>query len=174
MIRRRYAERLAGDILGRLQIKAPPVDPSSVARKLGASVVPQRDDTGDRSGLVARRGTEVIIGVNSAHSDVRQRFTVAHEIGHMLLHADEALIIDGAGYSLIGERKEGESSPREIEANAFAAALLMPSQWIAEALREKKIDLSDDSALSVLAKRFRVSQQAMMFRLVNLGHLQNF
>jgi Zn-dependent peptidase ImmA (M78 family) len=133
----------------------------------------EKAEKGGKAGLVARKGTSIIIGVNSADAPARRRFTIAHEIGHMLLHANEPLIVDDRGYALIGERREGASSPREIEANSFAAALLMPADWVPEALRDG-IDFSDDQGIARLAHEFDVSQQAMMYRLVNLGLLQNF
>jgi Zn-dependent peptidase ImmA (M78 family) len=124
--------------------------------------------------LVARRGDEIVIGVNESQADVRQRFTIAHEIGHMLLHADQPLIVDH-GFALIGLRRDdgAPGDQREIEANAFAAALLMPEKWVTAALRGRDVDLSDDAEIQSLAKRFGVSQQAMMYRLMNLGLLKN-
>ena len=106
-------------------------------------------------------------------NEAQLAYVLAHEIGHMLLHANEPLIVDERGYALIGERREGQSSAREIEANSFAAALLMPASWVALALRDG-IDFSDDGGIARLAREFDVSQQAMMYRLVNLGLLQNF
>ena len=136
----------------------------------------KRPDADDRnSGLIARKNAKVIIGVNSLHHPNRQRFTVAHEIGHMLLHADQPLIVDGQGFALIGERREGGDSPREIEANAFAAALLMPADWLVAAIKSNQFDLTDENDAGVrrLAERFGVSQQAMMFRLINLRLVRN-
>jgi Zn-dependent peptidase ImmA (M78 family) len=91
----------------------------------------------------------------------------------MLLHANEPLIVDSGGYALIGERREGANSEREAEANAFAAALLMPVEWVAQALKGRQIDVADGDGVSKLAKEFGVSQQAMMYRLVNLGYAEN-
>jgi Zn-dependent peptidase ImmA (M78 family) len=174
MIRRNYAERLAEEVVRRHGPSAPPVDPTKIAESLGARVVKEKAQRGEKAGLVARKGTSIVIGVNAADAPARQRFTIAHEIGHMLLHANEPLIVDERGYALIGELRAGEeSSPREIEANSFAAALLMPADWVRDALRES-IDFSDDDGIAPLARRFNVSQQAMMYRLVNLGLLQNF
>lgn len=175
MIRRTYAARLAQEILVRLHASPPTVDPERVAVALGAEVVKRPDVDDTSSGLIARKNGKVIIGVNSLHHHNRRRFTIAHEIGHMLLHADQPLIVDGHGFAIIGERREGDDSPREIEANAFAASLLMPPDWISEAIKTKQFDLADESDTGVkgLAQRFGVSQQAMMYRLINLGYLRN-
>jgi len=93
----------------------------------------------------------------------------------MLLHADEPIIIDQYGGAIIGTRQEGDDSPREIEANAFAASLLMPADWVEKQIKSRRLKDADDNdaVVSELARTFGVSQQAMMYRLVNLGYLRN-
>ncbi len=176
MTRKTYAARLAQQVLQNFGLTAPPVDPGLVANRLGAEVIRKPDSANKNSGLIGRHGDRVIIGVNALHPAVRQRFTIAHEIGHMLLHADQPLIIDQSGGAIIGTRQEGDDSPREIEANAFAASLLMPADWVKKELKRRQLPNADDNdaAVSSLARTFGVSQQAMMYRLVNLGYLRNF
>ncbi len=64
--------------------------------------------------------------------------------------------------------------PSEIEANAFAAELLMPVSFLKRDLEEgdDAVDLSDDDALKSLAAKYRVSVTAMTFRLANLRYLR--
>jgi Zn-dependent peptidase ImmA (M78 family) len=171
---RRWAriEKLAGVALAKVKAKAFKVDPYAVAKAYGAEVVEISDDSSS-SGMVTRQGARIIIGVNRFHSETRQRFTVAHEIGHMLLHADQPLIVDHDGLSLIGRRNEGESGTREREANAFAAALLMPEDWVRQAVAGQEIPVEGDEKVAALAKKFGVSQQAMIFRMMNLGEWSN-
>ncbi|MEA2578351.1 MAG: hypothetical protein QOD78_1939, partial [Chloroflexota bacterium] len=59
--------------------------------------------------------------------------------------------------------------PKERDANAFAAELLMPEQEILDAVRQDGLDITDDAAMKRAAKRFGVSVQALGFRLANLG-----
>ena len=167
MSRSARIEKLAAAALARLLAKPFRVDPFAVAKAHGADVVEIREDSGT-SGMVMRQGGRIIIGVNNHHEN-RRRFTVAHEIGHMLLHADQPLIVDNDGLSVIGHRIEGQSNAREAEANAFAAALLMPEDWVRQAVSDREIPVDDDKRVATLAKKFGVSQQAMMFRLMNLG-----
>ncbi len=169
-MRRNRIEKLAVDVLAKTRARPSRVDPFAVAKALGAEVVEIRDSSAS-SGMVARQGARIIIGVNMSHAETRQRFTVAHEVGHMLLHADQPLMVDHTGLSLIGRRHEGESGQRETEANAFAAALLMPREWVEAAIGDQEIAVDDDAAVEELAEKFGVSQQAMMFRLMNLGYL---
>ncbi len=169
MGRRVPIEARASAALAKVSTKPFKVDPRAVAEAHGAEVVEISEDS-NTSGMVARQGARTIIGVNKHHHENRQRFTVAHELGHMLLHADHPLIVDNDGLSLIGRRKDGENTTREVEANAFAAALLMPVEWVEQALGGREIAVDDDERVAALAKKFGVSQQAMMFRLINLGY----
>ncbi len=65
--------------------------------------------------------------------------------------------------------------PQEIQANQYAAALLMPSDFIrvvGRRLVEKNPDLPVDALVSLLADRFEVSTTAMRYRLVTLGIME--
>jgi len=164
------AERRARDLLRKHGATAPPVDVEALARGDGATI--EYQDLGPSvSGLVVRSPDgRVVIGVNSSHHPNRQRFTIAHEIGHHLLHATSATVfVDDMMVHFRDDEQTGKSDPREMEANAFAAALLMPDDWLRTDLRNRKIDLSDDTAVRNLASRYRVSQQALTFRLMNLN-----
>lgn len=56
----------------------------------------------------------------------------------------------------------------EIEANMFAAELLMPTSFLTDALGNEPFDIDDESVVSALSKSFKVSSSAMRFRLGNL------
>lgn len=90
----------------------------------------------------------------------RQRFTLAHEIAHFLLH--RSLI--GAGVVDDTMYRSGLSSSREVEANRMAADLCMPRALIDKHRRELA-HLDVDELVSEMAKRFRVSRLAMQIRL---------
>ena len=55
-----------------------------------------------------------------------------------------------------------------MEANAFAAALLMPAAWVRDAFLRQNFDLTEDDDLKMLAEKFEVSTQAMTYRLMKL------
>ena len=170
-------ERRARQLLIDHQINEPSVDVHSLAMALGAVIKEEASDS-DVSGALFREKDQVIIGVNSSHSQYRKRFTVAHELGHFLLH-DDVVRIDHhymevaqkPGMRPIANRSQISSEakdPREIEANRFAAALLMPADFLERDLRERRLPLSDKE-IAQLAKTYEVSVQAMSFRLINLG-----
>ena len=69
------------------------------------------------------------------------------------------------------ESAKGEDND-EKEANFFAAELLMPAAFLADDLQGRDLDLlDDDEFLHKLAKKYKVSVQALTFRLANLGYI---
>jgi len=100
------------------------------------------------------------IKLNRHESTERQRFTLAHEIAHFLLH--RSLI--GGGVVDDTMYRSGLSSRREVEANKLAADLCMPRELIS-AYRRELSQLDGDELVSEMAKRFRVSKPAMQIRL---------
>src|SRR5574341_1456893 len=165
-------EMRAATRLRQLKTRKAPVDVWRVARQLGVRV--ERADLGeDCSGVLVRKGGAAVIGVNYSHHPNRQRFTIAHELGHFVLHKG-AKYIDKGMTTLQFRNAESSTGTQteEREANQFAAALLMPQEWVRPEFEKQPFDLGDDEALSAMCKRFGVSSQAMSFRLVNLGLLQ--
>jgi Zn-dependent peptidase ImmA (M78 family) len=168
-------ERKADETLKRLGLTIPPVDVEEVARRSDAEVRFRKLD-GDIAGLLLRSDDMVIIGVNADQPKVRQRFTIAHELGHYLMHKGRPTIVETLQRARVNWR-DGTSSQatdlEEIEANQFAAALLMPRVLIEKYYFDLlKKGLDADAAVDPLARRFEVSAQAMRFRLANLALTQ--
>ncbi|MER9370061.1 ImmA/IrrE family metallo-endopeptidase [Mesorhizobium sp. M0518] len=146
-----------------------PVD--RAAHELGASIRYAPYD-GELAGMLIRNGSESVIAVNSAHHKNRQRFTIAHECGHLCLHSDK-LYVDKNFFVLNrDERSSNADDIKEIEANQFAAELLMPFPNLFRDLRSSKIDLEDEQQISNVAKLYGVSVQAMTYRVANLFMIQ--
>jgi Zn-dependent peptidase ImmA (M78 family) len=165
LVRRKAAELLA---LGK--VTSAPVDVVQLATQVLGATVKRAPFDGKLSGLVHRgRDGRAVIGVNDSHAPVRQRFTIAHELGHLLLHAQEDLHVD-EGIWLRNERSSSAEDEREIEANQFAAELLMPAELIRDAVAGRELDLAndDDPMLKALAEMFQVSRQALSIRLSRL------
>lgn len=94
------------------------------------------------------------ISLNSNQSDTVKNFTLAHEIGHFLLHKNEdSFRIDLQDYS-----EEGDPENQETEANFFAGTLLMPKGKLLIALQNAK-------SLDEVARLFAVSRPAVEARL---------
>lgn len=101
--------------------------------------------------------------VNADQPVSRQRFTLAHEFGHHRL---------GHGNQVDETLLPGGDSPMEVEANAFAAAFLMPAAAIAKAVASLGSSRVDFEGLITLATLFGVSAKAMRIRLETLGQLK--
>jgi Zn-dependent peptidase ImmA (M78 family) len=170
---RAFVERL----LKQHQLSGAPVNVEQIARALGAEV--QYEPTDDElSGFLFRDtlAKRAIIGVNANHHPNRQRFSIAHEIGHLLLHEGERIHIDriGRGYHLNWRDAESGAgtNEKEMEANLFAAELLMPKKFLdADLAKLGGLDLFEDEVLGDLAKKYEVSVQAMTHRLTNLEYI---
>lgn len=140
-----------------------------MAKRLGAEVRYEPLD-GDLSGMLFREEGRTIIGVNALHPKSRQRFTIAHELGHLQLHEGYGIHVDH-GFP-IWRKRNGRSSQGldldEIEANGFAAELLMPTKMLERDLHVLELDYEDDELTRHLADRYKVSLQAMAIRLGDL------
>jgi Zn-dependent peptidase ImmA (M78 family)/transcriptional regulator with XRE-family HTH domain len=139
----------------------PPVVPREVARRLGIQVFDWAFGD-DISGIFVCFEGKTAIGVNETHPVARQRFTVAHELGHHVYSDREAIVLDYFGRERGFSFDSSETAEAETKANQFAADLLMPAAWIRNDVAETTPDVR------LLAKRYGVSEQAMWFRLLNL------
>jgi len=160
MLNQAQIEKKAAEVLETAGIHRAPVDVERIASKLGAQIEFEKADD-EISGALFRLAIPVI-GVNSTHPLNRQRFTIAHEIAHLVLHNDSA----HTDYRNVVSSQA--TDPKEIEANKFAAAILMPEYLIRKSVAKRTKPL-DESAIRRLSVVYRVSAQAMALRLTNLG-----
>lgn len=155
-----------------------PVQPKEIALKNNVPVISEELDSGV-SGLLVTRGTRATIFVNESDSERRKRFSTAHELGHFLLrhHSDRGdhVHVDRGITVLHRNSRSSEGVDlAEIEANQFAASLLMPAHLLRMAIEKyASEDRLDESIIEKLAdkKLFHVSVQAMTIRLERLGLL---
>lgn len=147
-----------------------PVPVEVLIGRSGARLVRQRMDQ-DVSGMTYRTDTEKVIGINSSHHPRRQRFTAAHELGHLLLHKGTLLVDSSVRVNFRDAVSSQATDDEEMEANAFASALLMPDKILRQQVEELQRAgvRSRERLLNDLATRFDVSTEAMGYRLLNLG-----
>lgn len=169
--RPRYAliERQVEQLLAVAGVIAPPVPIEDIVRS--RSIDLRFADLGQGvSGVLVRDGSAMVIGVNRKHPKARQRFTAAHELAHALLHEGDPVHYDpGFRVNLRSELSSQGIDVEEVEANHFAASLLMPSALLMADPDVFMIDAEDNEALAPLAQRFGVSTLAMGLRLSKLG-----
>jgi len=162
-----YIQRLADGLLDEGGVAKAPVPVERLARLKGCRVV--KYDIKDISGVLFRSSDDVLIGVNSKHPPQRQRFTIAHELGHFLLHDGEAVHYDkDYRVSLRSDLSSAGTDIEEIEANFFAASLLMPDRFLRGDPRAAEMDVEDGKAIKTLAGAYGVSAQAMTHRLLRV------
>lgn len=175
-------ERSASDLLHSVGGLKTPTPLDRIATFLNAEIHPQTFEN-VVSGVLLIQGNERHIMVNKAHHPNRQRFTIAHELGHLVLHHNDGdrLFIDthlrtyqrrGSAGSGVYEEPGSTTTPaEEKEANQFASALLMPR----ELLLSKTVgrEFWDELDVAALAAEFGVSEQAMTIRLRQLEVLDS-
>lgn len=139
-----------------------PVRVFELATELGLGPVRAKLET-NISGMIRRAGDRWECVYNQDHALVRQRFTVAHEIGHFIYH--RSLLHQGVGETL-AYRADGTDFPNpsitrehEWQANNFASNLLVPSRWLRAAQASGINDVKD------LARRFEVSETVMRIKM---------
>ncbi len=157
---RRNIEALVNGILLRHWDGLLPVDVAAIARARGCRLEPVSGMA--VSGEVCLQDGECVIRYNADDHEVRQRFTIAHELGHVelghLQGREKCLRDPRENYSL------NHYKPEERDANRFAAALLMPAQAVRAAVVGMK-----EPDVEKLAELFKVSRLAMGIRLKQLG-----
>lgn len=146
------------DLIARHQAEIP-VKLGAIARDLGVRVLSSTLPSGI-SGEIRPRDGGFVISVNRHDSSRRQRFTVAHEIAHYLLHRDQI----GSGIQDDVLYRSSLSDQREAEANQLAAEILMPRTKVELALRDVT-NLPETEKISALSEKFGVSDVAMRIRL---------
>lgn len=176
---RQEIEERVSDLLRKHGILQPPIPVKKIATDEGLPII-EHSLQADVSGALIKSQGVSAIAVNSAHHSNRRRFTVAHELAHSLLsHKGDQ---DHVDWKFTVLRRDGKSSEaidvEEIEANAFAANLLMPKEFVLRDARQLagmsgEIELSRQH-LAFLARKYQVSESAMNYRLINLGLISPF
>lgn len=129
-------------------MQAPPVNLGVICRWLGIEVYAQPCRAFGALFLL-REGRGVLL-VNSSLPQGRARFSIAHELGHLLL-----------GHNPLGRIGEPRDPDQERQADRFASELLMPESLLREDCEKLPFE--------VLCRRYRVSRQAMRIRLESVA-----
>ncbi|MCT8873231.1 ImmA/IrrE family metallo-endopeptidase [Shewanella xiamenensis] len=175
-----YGSQLNRDIL--------PIDPVYIASKLTGVIIDTNYNWDDlvKSGYIKVKRNDnntvknIIVWANPSEAEVRRRFTLAHELGHLVYDVIPNLNNHQCEEIIDIFNRDQNQSFIETRANYFAAELLMPLQLIRaeiQVLLEKYQVLNNGQkpnfsyALEYLARQFFVSTEAMNFRLKNLGYV---
>ena len=160
-------EKVRG-VLDQFEVVSPPVPIEKIVKGHGIIVcaLPGAEEV---SGAIIRRDGRAVIAINPTHHPNRQRFTLAHEFAHFILHSGD--IDEHVDQDFKVNWRNAESSKavnwEEIAANQFAAELLMPTDFLRSDLNT--IGPINPNSVKLLASRYAVSRTAMEIRLTNLG-----
>lgn len=144
-----------------------PIDPYLIAERMGLRVEHRVGLPDDVSGILLKEPEDdaPLALINHAHSRNRQRFTLAHEIGHYTYIQETEPQKLKTGIGLVERRDELAGlgrDRREIDANTFAASLLMPEGAV-------RIWVYEGKTREQMARDFGVSLKALGNRLNTLG-----
>jgi Zn-dependent peptidase ImmA (M78 family) len=151
----------AYEIIQRYSRQAP-VDIEGFARELGVKIIKADMEDAISGEIIKSDDGDYVIRVNANHPATRQRFTIAHELGHYILHKNllGKGVNDNKAYRTTQQSKffnPNIGSYQETEANRFAASLLMPGDLVIS-------EMAKDFSVEQLAEKFKVSKLAMEIR----------
>ena len=151
-------ELQAKEILFQHGLYSLPIDPVRLANRLGISVNNAKFADDSRASMIAKRGESIRVFVEQSDPPYRKRFSIAHELGHHFLHllSDGEIVDSHSDMFREKEPTSGYMSKRrlqEVEANWFAASLLMPEELV-------KTEWEKNLSVPQLAKIFNVSREA--------------
>jgi len=139
------------------KVEMAPLNVEDLTLKLGITL--KSKPLGDLSGILYKdESNNWFIDINQLHHKNRQRYTIAHELGHYFLHKhlkdrfEDEIFFRG-----------GESSNEEWQANEFASCILMPEQQFRQSIKDGV------NTIERLASKFEVSSIALRIRAKNLG-----
>jgi Zn-dependent peptidase ImmA (M78 family) len=146
-----------------LSIQTVPLDIERVVKGYNIDLV--REAMADElSGFLENRGDGWVIGVNALHHPRRQRFSIAHELAHFLLHRSHQ---EGFRDRTFLRYKDEASSSIESEADRFAGELLMPESEFRSVVAKGVTSVED------IANHFDTSSMAIRYRAKQLGFLKS-
>jgi len=176
MIRRKQIRTMVEKLLTERGIREAPIPVADIAKSLGAIVCSQSAED-ELSGFLYRdkKSASAIIGVNERHHPNRRNFTAAHELGHYLLHDFGDVHVDRQSKIWLRDKASSQGvSLEEMEANLFAAELLMPEHLIKKDIEhQRELSHSDEDMIRELAQEYEVSEHAMTIRLAYLGYMHH-
>ncbi|MBO3708993.1 MAG: ImmA/IrrE family metallo-endopeptidase [Candidatus Accumulibacter sp.] len=165
LLRLKMAKQKAEAFLKEEGITRLPVDPFAIAASRDIIVEPKADTSDGVSGMLLRHGDSFgILYATHVQNEGFQRFSIAHELGHFILdgHVDHVLPKDGSHTSHAGFVS---ADPYELEADHFAAGLLMPSGPFRRAIGRRDPGLA---VIEAMAADCRTSLTATAIRYAEL------
>ena len=157
-----FPRQMARKVLKDFKIKSAPIDIKIIVEGIGLKYI-ELDDTEYIDGVVMKIKEKTVFVLNKAKPLNRQRFTIAHELGHIFLKHDIRDFYDPESVreeELQDVHIESSKSTKEIEADIFASELLVPY----DLLKQFKDDIKN---IELLSKKFLVSKDVISIAVNN-------
>ena len=167
MLVRRISERYLASVIKEMgKCYEFPVDISGIITHLGGNVI-EYENGGFSDGYVKyiNKGNppSFEICLKKITNEARRRFTLAHELGHLILHMDffdeEARKKHDESYY----RTVGDYTEKELQADEFAASFLMPSQTFIKIALENTLNYGSEYDVKAISDYFGVSKFLGLF-----------
>lgn len=165
----------ARGLLRDARIDTIPVDVAAIAAHAGIDVHYRTDLDDDQAGLMFQHGESIKVAINSKDAPTRQRFTVLHEVGHVVLELPSD---HNAGLSSEKLESYARRPPEEVLCDVFAAECLLPAPIFASRISEedysagavRALAAEFDASLPSVASRFaQLSEELLMYVLAQDG-----
>ena len=161
-VRRQRINKLAEIIREACDLQTP-VDLRQAVERLGGTI--EKESAAEYEAMVTKSGDGFKIILSNNEYDRRERFSIAHELGHLFLHM--GYLIDEEKWKSVGDYTDSVyfrygHSIEEHEANEFAAAFLMPKAEFVSIARDHFVNGSYD--VDSIAGHFEVSRDAAVNR----------
>jgi Zn-dependent peptidase ImmA (M78 family) len=164
---RQAIEQFAGQVRAftSAEIPIPEKFPAIIEKLRGQPVAYETFGGWDIAGKIEKKNASFLITLNAIQSNLRNNFTLAHELGHLFIHM--GYMTDKKRWDSINEYQDSPLyrlgySDEEYEANQFAGAFLMPEKEYLDFIKQNAVDNSID--IDFLASRFQVSRDAALTR----------
>lgn len=154
-------ENKAKKLIKEARINSLPINPLLIAEIEDINVYKTSFNSADVSGIIRKNKDGVKIYIKENEYKPRQRFTVAHELGHYYLHLKDEIGNFVDGDKMLNRDESNTQSQEELEANQFAAALLMPKENVIDLVRKGYSEMA-------IAEILDVSLPALKIRLKTL------
>lgn len=177
-----HKEKAPSRLLKDLDLYKVPIDLDELCNRLGVNKSSKMKFSPHSGEISVNKEGVVDIWINPIDAPNRRRFTLAHEIGHLVHDIIPYITGDGGADKFIDDEKtlkrDGRQHPEEYRANDYAAKLLMPRALVIEHAKEVISEIRNETGkrkvpvsefVARMAKVFKVSEQAMEIRLSNIG-----
>lgn len=156
-----FARDMARKLLKDSGITKPPVDLKVILHSKGYEYLEIDSFLNDIDAIFLNKDGRIYAAVNAKHHVYRQRFSLAHEFGHILLRHDVTYYKSDASLdNPPTEKSHSAGSPFEAEANAFAGELLVPLDML-------KMEFKKTKDVQELSKKFLVSKEVIGIAISN-------